>query len=382
MNMIIDNNIVNKFYDFETNRVSDVYRNLCDLQSSKKIEIFATPTNVIELIMFKDVHKRHVLCKLLNELIEGRRITFSWEFEVIQDVCSAANAHFGDAILDFDIITNISKTPKIMYQGLLGQMSCIENFLLGDYEETIRAKFQTSMIQLLISSDLDILLENYEENIAKRQNSKTFIEKILSLERKSIHELKEMIDQAKKTSTPAKNISKFQRVKPNLVSFYSIAETRELFRTYFKYLEDMIRVFNIKSIVEKWNNSNPKNKETDIKPLNPVNAERILSNHFSIEDYFYIIDMLIERYEAIGMIPIMNYRMDVYFNEMERTLRDPGEVSDGSVYDIDYVASFLKCDIFYTHDQKLRASLMSALKKFKFDGRENKKVISDIRDIN
>lgn len=94
-----------------------------------------------------------------------------------------------------------------------------------------------------------------------------------------------------------------------------------------------------------------------------------------------IVEKLIARYGANGLIPIPYLMMEVYVNELERTLRAPKTISEALVLDLDYVAAVIKADVFLTFDDKLAATLKSRLPKIKVNGPANRTVVTSTEEL-
>ncbi len=90
--MLLDNSAVNSLVaGTDHSQVSELYDCLVRMQRAQVAEVFAIPTNVIEVALCPESNKRHFMAKRLNDLIDGKRVLPSFEFAVLSDFCRIAH---------------------------------------------------------------------------------------------------------------------------------------------------------------------------------------------------------------------------------------------------------------------------------------------------
>jgi hypothetical protein len=384
--VVLDNSAVNRFADLAGRWTeTKLAQLLLSLRHTNTALVWANPTNVIEIVLCPDLQKRQTMAIALNNLIEGRRMMPSYTDIMVEDFCRALEDHWPGSIKGWSAIKNEANSTAQLYLGLLGQLAALVNYQPGPFDEIIRCKLETTYIQSEFVKDPDQMLRIYDPCIEEKQLDQVFHQKLLEVKRLPLVELKQRIESNLKQPKKLSSINKFQQKKYDLAEFYARYEAAKAFDATFKYAEQMLATFALTVVVKNWEKRNPQLGDRErFEPLDKVLQKAFLEEEDRAAHLKYcgrILDKLIGRYGANGFIPIPNLMMDVYVNELERTLRDPKSVSEGLVLDMDYVAAVLKADVFLTFDDKLAATLKTRLQRIKINDSKNRVVVTSTEEL-
>lgn len=384
--VVLDNSAVNRLAD-PAGRWSETKlgRLLLSLRETNTALVWANPTNVIEIVLCPDLAKRHTMAIALNSLIEGRRMMPSYTSVIVEEFCKALEHHWPGSIKEWSVIKNVANSSAQLYLGLLGQLAALENYQSGPFEDILRCKLVTTYIQSEFVTDPEQMLRIYDECIGGKQLDQVFHQKLLEVDRLPLAELKQRIASNLKQPKRLSSINKFQQRKYGIAEFYARYEAAKAFDATFEYIEQILATFALAVVARDWEKRNPLlgNRE-HVEPLDEPLRKAFLEEESRAAHMKYsgqIVENLIARYGANGLIPIPYLMMDVYVNELERTLRAPKKVSEGLVLDLDYVAAVIKSDVFLTFDDKLAATLKSRLPKIKVNGPANRAVVTSTEEL-
>jgi len=358
-NVILDNSVVNKLIgsDFTSN---DNYNYLMVLKNERKIEVYAVPTNIIEIALCPDFEKRHALAKHFNSLIEGTKCLHFWDAYFVLFLFEAIEEQMPGTLIDKASLLSFSNNYVRLILGLLGQMSAIEDYNTGKFDYIVRQRLITKLYQARFLNDPDHYLKLYEQQL-KNPLSPMQIDDDSMYDRLSLIDLNNKIDELKENRKPISNIKKYSSVKKGLIEFFARHELKNLFIAFFPHKEEMEAALNLKNLAANWDNQL---FETGAKPL-PEELHQILIDEHSrpsLDAYRVLLLKLVDRLPSRCLFPL-DQMMNIYLNEMEKIINGTKDPSEGSALDLDYYPGCLMANHFITDDHDLFTDIRRMLIK-------------------
>lgn len=374
MKIAFDNNVINKLISSD-NKYTDIANELLLLKNNKKIEPYALPVNIIEIALCKDLTKRNAMAKILNELIDGIRIAYTVEQQTAWDFSRLINLHWPNSSSAPSDVAKLG-INNLIFLGLLGQMAAIENYQIGLFSEQIKNKLVSSYLRSNILANPDEYLISFEDQVNGKKPIETLLQLNNEVEKLTFSELQDKISQNLTNAKSFSKINRFSNIKSKLIELYSYSTLLDLLSKHFHYFEDMLEHINIKEIISNWDKKLPMASECDQPRLNlHKDLIEFQKNPINPAKYHYLLlfDELAYRYR-LGLIPLSYIMMSTYFDEIERSLKNPSTFNQGSSFDIEYLTSILHGDIFFTYDGKLQSSIKQ-IRKNLFTNKDKKAAV-------
>lgn len=317
------------------------------------LEVFAIPTNVIEIALCPQAEKRHFMAKRLNELISGIRMSPSFEYATTWRFCQIVSKQFEGALNSREPLELLSRNNVVPFIGLLGQMAALREYPLGNFEPIVRTKFATTLAQLRIMSEPDIYIHELAKQAIGESPDPAAIEALRSIDQLSLDDLKNEIVRVQESIVRVKNVTRLQKSRDALTRQYTAHALFETIMNCFHYYEDILRVFNFSAIIVQWDNRVPGAEKCDnfmplpeditVEGLEPRLDEPLMGK------YFQIIQLLCHRYSS-GLLPTMFFGIRRFLLELERNLRDPRKLSEGLNLDLNYLSQLDQANCFISFD--------------------------------
>ena len=347
-----------------------------------KVEVWITPTNVIELSLYKDYDHRSRLARNLNVLANGIRFLPDFEFQTLREFLSVLATHMPAAIRHRDAISQIEKRGIMPFIALLAQMACIPDYKAGYPEEFVRAKLGTYLAQLIVFSDPENYIPEFVKQARGEEVDKQLSSRLAEIDDYSIEELEAEITKAKKQVVRFRNLTTWQRNRNSNIHKYASAVAAEAVMKCFDWPQDLyylLDIFDFKVIADNWEVKMPKEH---YYPLPSNIREPLLSDSIppSIGVYPAILQMLAWRYST-GLLPSTWYSVSGFFMEIEKNFRSPEKISRGLALDLNYIGVLPSFDLFITFDsfQANAAEKYAASLKEEKDGVISNKQLTVLR---
>lgn len=364
--IIMDNCFINRLIDSEYNKTPE-YSYLFDKMKSKEIEIFAIPTNIIEIALCSDHKKRQALANILNTLIDGNKIELSWDAHLVRILFEMINDEIPGTLFDRQAMLYESKNYSRLLLGFLGQLCCFTDYSFTAYSYIVQQKLITEYYQARFVSDPERYLSLYKRQLTA-SISDDEIEDDSLLDGLAIDQLKAKIDELLKERKKIDNIKDFSKYKNNLIEYFSKYELKNLLINFFHYRETIEKSIDIKLLVKHWD------KPIFGKLAKPLRADLVdlANDNDSVlsKDYYNLIFIALSDRLPDGFYFPLDHMYNIYLNEIELMLNDSKDLSMGSALDLDYYPACLLSDYFITDDKVLYENIRRMLKKINKD--ENK----------
>ncbi|MGJ4734894.1 hypothetical protein [Leptospira levettii] len=348
--ILLDNNVVNHLIN-EKYEETDLYLFFADLLQNNIIEIYAIPTNIIEISLCSDIEKRHSLAKVFLKLISGKRLEFSWDVQLIDLIFTLLNEEIPGVLKRRESLYSLSVNYNRMLLGLLGLLAALPEYETRNFESLLHEKLINEYYQVRFLTDPDYYLKIYKRQLNNEQPSSEDLDEQLYAESLSASDLKKEISRLRETTQKISNIKEFSKIKKELGSFFANYEAKRLILNFFPYKEILEESIDIRLLVNNWSNkiheTEPLHLESNIKELfkNP-------DSNPSKEAYIYMLLKLVDRLKLENYFPFKNI-LAIYLNEFEKIANLSKEPSKGLIYDIEYFPTALKADHFLTADKEL-----------------------------
>ncbi len=371
--IILDNCFINRLIGSDNN-TNDVFSYLIEKVKTSQIEVYAIPTNIIEIALCSDHDKRNALANVLNKLIKGKNILLSWDSYLVLFLFEEINKQITGVLKDKSVLLHESKNYTKLMLGLLGQLCCFKDYEFEIYQYIVREKLITKYYQARFVSDPEFYLSLYKKQLEGTLLD-TDIEDDSQFDSMSIMDLENMISEKLIDRKSIRNIKKFSEMKNDMVLFFSKYELKNLLINFFRYKEIIENSLDLKVIVNNW--GSPLFGRT-AKPL-AEEFTRIASDATQIPTkkfYQHVLLKLAERLPDGCYFPI-DHIYNIYLNELEKIINRTKSLSKGSALDLDYYPACLMSDHFITDDRDLYENIGRMLEKI---GRDAAKVLSYSRD--
>lgn len=372
--IILDNCFINRMVDSD-NQTNENYEYMIHKVRLAEIEVFAIPTNILEIALCSDHIKRNALANVLNNLIKGKNILLSWDSYLVLFLFERINDEIPGVLLNKSALMYESKNYTKLMIGLLGQLCCFQDYEFDAYKYLIREKLITKYYQARFVSEPDEYLKLYNKQLKGTLTDKE-IEDDSIFDKIEINVLESRIDEKLKQRKEIKNIKEFSKVKNDMIIFFSRYELKNILINFFRYKETIENALDLKLLVKNWDKSLFERKA---KPLAPQFHEisNNPDNKPAKEFYHQILLNLVERLPAGYYFPL-DHIYKIYLNELEKMLNsNDKKLSKGSALDLDYYPACLMSDHFITDDRDLYENIRKMLKKI---GKDENKVISFSKD--
>ena len=345
------------------------------------IEVWASPANVLEIALNKDLEQRNNMATALNTLISGQRMMPSKEFQIIDDFLNLIEFIWNNSIkserLEF-LKANSSRT----YIALLGQLSALKNYDCSKgFIKVIAPKIATQIIN-------DKILENPKEELEKRINAiknkeYSHIDYFDELSTLGIDELenRKILLREKTYSIDKKAVKYLQKNIHTLIDGYSLDDLTFACSQVFVYLEDLISTIDFYNIVTNWNNKSPieKKKNSGIKQLEKEIVNRITNKKETLKDYRIILNEIIQRfYKQLNFPQISNY---IIVKDLEKGLNNGKIPTGGVVLDSSHSIACLYTNILLSRDERLNSSVNYWFKQIKKDENVFRETVKNLNEL-
>ncbi|UTY26145.1 hypothetical protein [Treponema denticola] len=361
--IILDNCFVNRLID-ENYQPTNALNYLVDKKEKGEIEIFAIPTNIIEIALCSDHKKRQALANTLNNLINGENIELSWAAHLVRILFGEIDNQIPGFFINKNSLLYEARNHAKLLLGLLGQLCCFIDYPFTAYDSIVKQKLITKYYQARFVSDPEYYLKLYILQLTTSITDKN-VEDDSLLDGLSNQELKSKITQLENNRKKISNIKDFSKYKSKFIEFFSKYELKNLFINFFHYRETIETSTNIKILVKNWN------KElfgATAKPL-PQELVDLAYNDDSVlskEYYNYVFIKLADRLPEGFYFPL-DHMYNIYLNEIELMINKSKDLSKGSALDLDYYPACLMSDYFLTDDKVLYENIRRMLKKINRD---------------
>lgn len=312
--------------------------------------------------------KRQKMALALDTLIAGVRMHYPWEAELVQNLFYAINKHWPKAVWGIDQKIGIKAIQTTYaYMHVLAHIALHKDFPLQGYEQIIRPKVETTYMQSLFIKEPD-LLNTLIEQIKKRPLPEPLLQKIADIESiksKPIEQIRELIDEnLADTTSRKKEADKLLKNKAQLVKLYSMQYSFEAITKFFDSALEILTALDYKLIANQWNNRHPLEEGGGFDLLEKDIVEHFAGQSKPDPEYnFRLLWAILGRYQKLGFLASMDVMMEIYFNELARTIKSPNTISEGLTFDLDYSTALFHADIFFSYDSKLSSTVKSLAKK-------------------
>lgn len=356
----LDTCVINRLLD-EKNQPNDNFKFLDSLKIAGHIQIWCSPTNIIEIALCSDYEKRKALSNVLNSLIDGNNVMQSGEAYQIKILFQNINIEIPGVLIDENELLQFSSCYVQLLIGLLGQMAIFPNYRLDRFEHVIRQKLITKYYQARFVSDPDHYLKIYKKQLEGTLNESD-VEDDKILDAKTLDEIQAMISALEIGRKKIRNVSDFSKLKKTMAQYFCRHDMRVTFNNFFRYKEHIESSLDLRLLSSKWSQNL---FEKGAKPLR-VELLDALQGNPSIHAYKELINCLIDRLPEGCDFPL-NKMYDLYMNEIEKILNDKKELSGSASLDMDYFPSMMVVQHFITDDKLLYENMRKILKQMGLD---------------
>jgi len=307
----------------------------------------------------------------------------SSEFIIIAELLDKIELHWGKQSVNKNVFEETKNQNIITYSGVLAHAAIINNYDLKGPANYIR---KTKLLSKLIN--IEILL-NPRENLDLLETGgerlKNYQKEFnLKYESKSLEELKKIIEEHEYTIKNRKRdqaaAQLFERNRKIISQKYFNQFVTESFCVIFRYIEEVCSLLKYDEIVKRWDEKFPPAKDLDIYEKLPENIiSRFANNTPEYSDYNIIIEMIIQRYRNLLIVP--NIMIDICLKEIEKSLKINESSTEGMTIDLDHASMIYFSDIFFTYDSKLESSLNYWIKKINRNNAKTKYCINDLKRL-
>ena len=324
---------------------------LSQLSQSKKIEVWASPANCLEIALNTDYAHRQNMALGLNTLIRGQRMMPAYETVVVRRFLDVLR-NVWPGYISFDRLASMEKQSSQQYIGLLGQLAALQDYdCTAGFPGIIKPKIITQLIHTDIFDDPKAKLAERLKQLNHQNFSQA--DAYAAYDAMSMEDLQKLDDGLRKTKHQVdKEAVKFlQKNKPKFIRGYAREEFNFSIRSVFNDFKDAALSIGFANIVEEWES----NKTLTLPPLPTDLRQKFEQKEAGFAEAGMVLGILKGAFEShIGWTDIY-YRIIV--NELERTLNTGIIPTGGVVLDGQHGVAALHTDIFICRDSKFLTTM-------------------------
>jgi hypothetical protein len=356
---------------------------LIEKSNNGEIEVFCSPASVFEIALNKDLEQRNNMARALNTLIRGQRMMPSKEFYIVDNFLNVIEDTWSSTTSKVRL-ESLKENSARIFIALLGQLAALKDYDCSKgFIGVIAPKLATQVIHSQI-------FDNPKDEIQKRidaiQNKQySHLDYLKDFENLSIEELNMMQKafEEKKYNIDKKAITLLQRNQEILINGYSLDELSFATNQVFVYSEDLYTtIIDFSKIVFDWDTKSDleKKRNKSIKPLDHDFVNRFNDKNFTISDTRLLMKLLVNRFHDQLQLPIVSNH--IIIKDIEKGLQNGKIPSGGIILDSSHCLSALFCEILFSRDQRLNASVdywFNQIKKETGAFRETAKNIKELK---
>ena len=123
-------------------------------ENPDEVELWVSPTHILELIQCSDSDRRQELAKIMLHLCGGTKMGSGSDFWIVDSFGQFLNDFVSDAYDPRPFVSKYEENAKQLWLGYLGLFAASDRIPLGDGAQYVRvAKAQTELIQARIAAD-------------------------------------------------------------------------------------------------------------------------------------------------------------------------------------------------------------------------------------
>lgn len=335
---------------------------LLDQTQKGHIEIYASPTNCLEIALTKDLDHRHNMARALNTLISGYRMLPTYEFIIVHNLLRHVNGNWPGTINE-SRFQRISSQSSRTYIALLGQLAALRDF---DCSRGLAGIIAPKIISQLIQGEIfrNPLAELQKRLVGLRQGTVQSQDAFAAYDSKSLDELADLKDSLLDESfqVDKRGIKFLKDNKAEFIEGYAQDELRSSIHQVFLYHEDLEVCFaGVERVVREWATLHPleaSNPSFQLKPLPQALTAAYASGQSTRNDRYSVLKALGARFSSFLDVP--KVYSSAVFNEMERTLNKGKLPTGGFALDCQHALACAATDFFLVRD----AILLDTVKRW------------------
>lgn len=342
-------------------------------ENRDKLNVWVSPTHVIELSQTTDHSRRAKLAQLMLELCDARRMWCGYDFFLVESFGNFLNNYIPGAFNPEPFLNFYKNNAAQLWTGHLALLAAVENLHLGPGAKSVqRSKRESHLLHCRIGADPKVQINQIIN--AAQQQAITVNHDPMGFKNLTDDEIEKEIAicKEKATSVPRSDIknalAQIRKHRKEVSRVYGAIDIGGALHSVFKFPRDLEETFNAEHLVNGWPSLVA---NCDIKPL----PKTVTSN--PSKEIISILNASIEAVANKGLATA-SIGYHALIRELEVCINNNDFPTAGAAMDVDHAIAALKFSIFVSHDQKLLANVQSFLNSC---GINDHHAVSDAKQI-
>jgi hypothetical protein len=323
-------------------------------------QVWAGPTHVIELIQAEDKGLRRSLAAMILELIEGRRMWWGFEFELLDEYFRFLGGLVPGTVRHPEFFRHYGEIARRTWLGALALSAATDSeWLVPVVDDLRRTKTMNQLIHARFAVDPDRWVREMRE--AAEQLNTTEDDPLADLESMTTEEMRWEIARLSKEAERLGNATtqKLNRDRAEIAAVYGAFEIGALLQNIFQLPLDLDLTLDVPLLIKHWDD----NRMLQSEPL-PTYIREMPENQWEGDPKVFkdVVQRTI-RVAAKAHLPVLGIGYEVILREMQRNMNQRHLPTAGLAFDGDHASAINRHHIFMTFDDGLANALRAIVNK-------------------
>jgi hypothetical protein len=331
---------------------------LLKARESGRAQVWAGPTNVIETIQAEDKDLRKRLAGIMLDLIEGRRMWWGFEFELLDEYFRFLEMLVPGAVRHRQFFEYYRENGQRIWLGALAMAAATDaDWLVPVVEDLRRTKTMNQLIHARFALDPDRWVEGMLDASTRLATAED--DPLAVLEAMTAKEMRSEIAQLMTGTQRLGNAAtqKLNRSRSEVAAVYGAFEIGALLQNIFKLPYDLELTVDVPLRIRSWDATPQLKREPLPRYIRETPEEQWEGNPQIARD---VLQKAI-RVAARMNLPVLGIGFEVILKEMQRNINQRQLPTAGLAFDGDHASAINRHQIFVTFDEGLANALRAVV---------------------
>jgi hypothetical protein len=331
---------------------------LLKARESGRAQVWAGPTNVIETIQAEDKDLRKRLAGIMLDLIEGRRMWWGFEFELLDEYFRFLEMLVPGAVRHRQFFEYYRENGQRIWLGALAMAAATDaDWLVPVVEDLRRTKTMNQLIHARFALDPDRWVEGMLDASTRLATAED--DPLAVLEAMTAKEMRSEIAQLMTGTQRLGNAAtqKLNRSRSEVAAVYGAFEIGALLQNIFKLPYDLELTVDVPLLIRSWDATPQLKREPLPRYIRETPEEQWEGNPQIARD---VLQKAI-RVAARMNLPVLGIGFEVILKEMQRNINQRQLPTAGLAFDGDHASAINRHQIFVTFDEGLANALRAVV---------------------
>lgn len=356
-------------------------RLLLEAQEAHLVQVWASPTNVLETLQATDLKVRSDLARIILELIEARRMWHGHEFAAVQHFMDFLRHCAPNAIRFPQFLTARVGNSRRIWLGGLGLLASTDKLRLEPLIASLtRVKTTSRLLHARFAVNPNNWVDEMIRTVEKERTSKG--DPFAGCDNHTLAQMETEIAalEPQFNRLSKRDMTRLNRDREKLARAYGAIEVGRILETVFTLPLEIESMFNIPHLVERWSCIQARTGCRAL-PREVIEAEEssLTCDPLMVRT---VLQHAIYAAARIGLVP-QTFAYEVVLRDLQNCINDRRIPTGGLTFDADHAATLSFCDIFVSRDTTMTASAKTIAKRIAEEttGRWQIDVVADERQL-